>query len=488
MIWLRIGFCALLAAAVAWAVPAHAPASEVSFICFSVDSAFGGPGGVYIKDIDGDGRNDIIGASTEDADIAWWKNDGGDPIGWTRQTVAPSFGGAIFVYADDIDGDLDMDIVGAGSFRNQIAWWSNGGQDSIVWTKQIIQNGFNDAHEVCAVDIDRDGDKDVLGASAGLGEITWWRNDGGDPIAWTAQKIDSGCAGARSARAGDLDGDGDMDVVSAGLMNNEVSWYRNDGGDPIVWTEIVITGSFGASHMVRIADMDGDDDLDILGTAYAADEIAYWENQGGDPVVWVKRTVTSALDGAVTGCPADIDNDGDTDVLGTGQISNDVIWWENLGGAPAAWRRHDIDLDFAGAWPAHADDVDGDGCTDIVVGGFTADTIKWWRNNCAAGVAKRADDDLPENRAARLYQNRPNPFAPLTAIEFEVRRGSYARLTVYDALGRRVRTLFEGPAEGRHGVAWDGRDEAGRAVGAGVYFAKLTAGGGEDTMRMILLK
>jgi hypothetical protein len=482
-----IRLCALTAAIAlfSWAAPA---AADATFTDYTVDSTFGGPAGVYIADIDGDGLNDIIGAAANDGDIAWWENDGGDPVGWAKQTVAPSFGGAIFVYCEDIDGDLDMDIVGAGSSRDQIAWWSNGGQDSIVWTKQIIQNDYTEAHEVCAFDIDRDGDQDVLGASAGLGDITWWRNDGGDPIVWTAQTIDAACPGARSARAGDLDDDGDVDVVSAALVTNEVSWYRNDGGDPIVWTEIVIANNFTASHMVRIADIDGDDDPDILGTAYGIDQIAYWENQGGDPVQWVKHIVTSALDGAVTGCPADLDDDGDIDVLGTGQIASDVIWWENQGGAPAAWRRRDIDLGFAGAWPAHADDVDGDGCTDIVAGGFNANTIKWWRNDCSAGVPHYADDDLPETMPVRVFMNSPNPFAPATTISFGLKRAAYARLVVYDTMGRRVKTLFDGAAKGRQSVEWDGRDEAGRAAGSGIYFARLTADGHSATRRMTLLR
>jgi hypothetical protein len=357
-----------------------------------------------------------------------------------------------------------------------------------VWTKQIIANGFTQAHEVYACDMDLDSDIDVLGASAGLNDIAWWRNDGGDPITWTAQTIDSVCPGARSARAGDLDGDGDMDVVSAALVSNEVSWYRNDGGDPIVWTEIVIDNSFGGSHMVRIADMDGDTDPDILGTAYAMDQIAYWENQGGDPVVWIKRIVTSALDEAVTGCPADIDGDGDTDVLGTGQGSDLVVWWENLGGAPAAWRRHDVSTGFAGAWPAYADDIDGDGCTDLVVGGYDADEIRWWRNDCLAGISGGADDDMPEMKAAELFQNSPNPFAPLTVVRFEVRRASHARVAVYDVAGRHVKTLFDGPAAGRHSVEWDGRDQKGEAVSAGVYFCRITADGFTDTKPMTLLR
>ncbi len=473
-------------ATVAVALPALSRA-EVSFTEATVDSAFGGPAGVYVSDVDGDGNNDVLGAAADSGDIAWWRNDGGSPVGWTKQTVAASFGGAIFVYAEDVDGDLDMDILGAGWNRAQIAWWSNGGQDSIVWTKQVIANGFTQAHEVYACDLDRDGDMDVLGASAGLNDITWWRNDGGDPIVWTPQTIDSACQGARSVRAEDLDADGDMDVASAALVTNEVSWYRNDGGDPIVWTEFVISSTFTSSHMVRIADVDGDDDPDIVGTAYGINQIAYWENQGGDPVLWVKHIVTSALGGAVTGYPADIDGDGDIDILGTGQPSGDVIWWENLGGAPAAWRRHDVDLDFAGAWPACADDVDGDGCVDLVVGGNAANTIKWWRNDCLAGVGG-ADDDAPEMNKARLFRNRPNPFGPATVLSFEVESASHARLAVYDAMGRHVRTLFDGIAAGPCSVEWDGRDARGEAVSAGVYFARITVDGFSATRSMTLLR
>jgi hypothetical protein len=240
--------------------------------------------------------------------------------------------------------------------------------------------------------------------------------------------------------------------------------------------------------MVRIADIDGDNDPDIVGTAYAINQIAWWENQGGDPLVWVKHAVTSLLGGAVTGCPADIDNDGDIDILGTGQPSGDVMWWENLGGAPAAWRRHEVDLNFAGAWPAFADDIDGDGCTDLVVGGRDADRIKWWHNDCQAGVLVDSDG-LPEMGVARLLHNHPNPFSPLTVVGFELSRASHVRLDVYDTMGRHVKTLIDGPrAAGSHSVEWDGRYEAGDAAAAGVYFCRITAGGFSDAEPMTLLR
>jgi hypothetical protein len=470
------------------ALPDLPLAAEVTFVEATVDSVFDGPAGVYVADVDGDGKKDILGAASNQGDIAWWQNDGAHPVTWTKQIVAPSFGGAIFVYAEDVDGDLDTDILGAAWNRDQIAWWSNGGQDSIVWTKQIIAGGQTQAHEVFACDLDKDGDIDVLGASAGLGDITWWRNDGGTPIVWTEQVIDSICWGARSVRAADFDGDGDMDVVGAALVSDEVCWYRNDGGTPIAWTEIAISSTFGGSHMVRVADVDGDDDPDVVGTAYRANQIAWWENQGGDSVVWVKHVITSELIGAVTGCPADIDNDGDIDVLGTGQSSDDVIWWENQGGDPPVWGRHDIDLEFAGAWPAHADDIDGDGCTDVVAGGADADRIKWWHSECLSGV-KGDSRGLPECREAMLAGSRPNPFGPMTEIRFDLGQTSHVRLAVYDILGRHILTLLDRPvARGLHSIEWDGRDSSGNAAPAGVYFVRISAGGTSDSRTVTVLR
>jgi hypothetical protein len=68
----------------------------------------------------------------------------------------------------------------------------------------------------------------------------------------------------------------------------------------------------------------------------------------------------------------------------------------------------------------------------------------------------------------------PNPFQGRTSIRFGLARSSEARLELFDVTGRHVRTLAEGVlAAGPHAVVWDGLDRRGRAVGAGVYFARL---------------
>jgi hypothetical protein len=88
-----------------------------------------------------------------------------------------------------------------------------------------------------------------------------------------------------------------------------------------------------------------------------------------------------------------------------------------------------------------------------------------------------------------LNQNYPNPFNPTTMISFSIPVKGQADLSVYDLLGRRVKTLVSGelPA-GQHNIVWDGRDEAGHDVASGVYLYKLEASGVTDAHRMTLLR
>jgi len=91
--------------------------------------------------------------------------------------------------------------------------------------------------------------------------------------------------------------------------------------------------------------------------------------------------------------------------------------------------------------------------------------------------------------ATRLLGNHPNPFNPRTRIEFETAGRGRVRLQVFDARGRRVRTLVdETLPEGRHHADWDGRDDRGRVVATGVYHARLSTQGVEISRPLVLLK
>ena len=258
---------------------------EIHFKENLVDNNFDGPAGIFIKDVDNNGFNDIIAAGADGNDICVWLNNGDNPVTWTKEVVDENFNGAIYVFAEDVDGDSLIDIVGAGWNAHEVAWWKNlGGSNPIQWEKQVIDSSFLQAHEVFVWDLDKDNKMDVIGASAQGDIVAWWRNDGGSPVKWTKQNIGTSFNGARSISAGDIDGDGDNDVVGAALLSNEIAWWRNDGGNPIDWTKFSVTNNFNGAHKVCLFDLDGDQDLDILGTAYMSNQIAWWRNDGGDPV------------------------------------------------------------------------------------------------------------------------------------------------------------------------------------------------------------
>ncbi len=96
----------------------------------------------------------------------------------------------------------------------------------------------------------------------------------------------------------------------------------------------------------------------------------------------------------------------------------------------------------------------------------------------------------PSSRTdATLDQNYPNPFNPTTTISYELGFRGMVSLDVFDAAGRRVRTLVHGvEAAGPHATAWDGKDDRGEPVSSGIYFYQLRAGETRLTKKMVLLK
>jgi hypothetical protein len=97
------------------------------------------------------------------------------------------------------------------------------------------------------------------------------------------------------------------------------------------------------------------------------------------------------------------------------------------------------------------------------------------------------EDDLLTS--FRLAQNYPNPFNPVTTFTYDLPVATPVKLSIYDLTGRLIRTLRNGTVEpaGRHKATWNGRDDQGRAVAAGVYFYRLETEGYTETRRMTLI-
>ena len=90
---------------------------------------------------------------------------------------------------------------------------------------------------------------------------------------------------------------------------------------------------------------------------------------------------------------------------------------------------------------------------------------------------------------AALFQNHPNPFNPMTRIDFSLEKDGHVELAVYDRAGRLVDQLLnEDLGAGKHHVTWNGIDRRGNAVVAGVYQYVLKTPSGQISKRMTLVK
>lgn len=98
-------------------------------------------------------------------------------------------------------------------------------------------------------------------------------------------------------------------------------------------------------------------------------------------------------------------------------------------------------------------------------------------------------DEAPAPLANRLFQNYPNPFNPATAIDYSVAAPCRVEVAVYDAGGRRIRTLVsESKAPGAYKVFWNGRNDRGALVATGIYFYRARIGAYSDVRKMVLLR
>jgi len=281
---------------------------------------------VYAADVDDDGDIDILSSSYDDT-IAWYENDGGSPPAFTGHAITTNADGARSVYAADVDGDGDIDVISASELDNKIAWYENDGSAFPAFTSHIITTDAEYARSVYATDLDGDGDIDVLSASSNDDKIAWYENDGNASPAFTSHVITTNADGARWVYAADIDGDGDVDVLSASELNGEIAWYENDGGSPPAFTGHVIANA-GFAHSVYATDVDGDGDVDVISSSWDDDRITWYENNGGSPPAFTDDVIATSADTSVYA--ADVDKDGNLDILSASYSDGRIAWWEGV--------------------------------------------------------------------------------------------------------------------------------------------------------------
>jgi hypothetical protein len=436
---------------------------------------------IVFGDLDGDG--DLDGAATcwGDGYVAWYRNMLPD-TNWAKNTIDNNMGSAWGLVIEDVDGNDTLDIVACmGNNDDDVIWYKNKGGIIIEWDKVVIDPNLDGAGGVYIEDIDGDEDMDMAVTAYSSNLVLWYENDGGTPITWQKHTIDSYLERASSVLVVDIDDDGNMDVVACGIYADSVVWYKNDGGMPITWTEFTIDSALDGSYNLDVADMDADNDSDVVATGNVANVIVWYENLGGMPVEWNKRIIDSSLNRAFGVDIADVDLDLDLDVLATGRNDNDVVWYEN--DLPDTnWEKHFIDSNFLGPRGITAADIDNDGDLDAIANGWDANKIVWYENPIKPDDVQYEANVIPDEYS--ISQNYPNPFNPVTTIKYQIPELSFVTIKVFDVLGNEITVLVnEEKSMGSYEVELDGT-----TLPSGVYFYRIQAGDFIQTKKMVLMK
>jgi len=282
---------------------------------------------IHIRDINGDGHMDFIATSQYSNEVFSMKNDGNGSFG-EYAIIFKSSDGVAGTSPADIDGDGDIDVIWKGKKVDYIAWSKNNGEGKFG-IRNIIAYLNENPSSMRVVDMNNDGRLDILAAFNQERKIVWYENKGNgffgniQVAGQNNQKIISDYAGyVNSVYAVDLDGDGDIDVLSASNNEDEIAWYENDGEENFS-TAKKIANKTTRAHFISAADLDFDGDMDVLSASNDNYKLVWYENNGEENF-GEENYITNKKSIHIF----DFDNDEKLDILT--KDGSDIVWYENL--------------------------------------------------------------------------------------------------------------------------------------------------------------
>ena len=391
--------------------------SQISFIEHPVAEYYNNPWSAFAIDMDYDNDIDVVGSGRFGNSITWFENDGN--FSFQPHDISTSSYYAMVVHAIDIDNDNDVDVLCASQNNGVELWENNGNQE---FTRHIIAD-WQYASYISVGDVDSDQDMDVLVCccEGGMNRIGWIENTGN--LNFTPHIVISDWNHANSVCAANLDLDQDTDLIGTASYAGEVAWFENDGNQS--FTKHNIFETWARPSCAETADIDSDDDIDIVATVCYLNQVLWFENDGFQ--TFAPRVIDSNFTRPHQVRTADLDNDDDIDVIATAIDNDQIAWWENGEGNPVQWTKHVITDNFNGATGIHIFDIDRDNDLDVLGAAQFGNKISWWEN-VPAGIEEKSITQLKQ----------PNPIPTILSNQLKLEENKNWKF--YDIIGRNIST------------------------------------------------
>jgi hypothetical protein len=310
-----------------------------------------------------------------------------DSVRWKKETI---YAGAACMTAvsGDFTGDGRIDVICNAGAKTRLLVAPD-------WREVILDDNsqHNFIHSEC-FDVDGDGDLDYIGARYNPG-LTVWLEQPDQPLQkkWPVRLVDDQVHGIHGLLQGDVDRDGRMDLLATSAQPlppfpNSLAWYRipSDVRQAPRWERHIFAqgDAPGLTHYLGFGDINGDGRPDAATGAKGGEQdssglgewFAWWEAPSDPSLAWTKHLLPGKHPGATNIHPADMNGDGQVDLVASRGHGQGVVWFE----APD-WQLHTIHDSLVEPHCLSVVDMDGDGDMDAATCAYGSQLVAWFEND-----------------------------------------------------------------------------------------------------------
>jgi hypothetical protein len=373
------------------------------------------PRGLEVTDFNNDNHLDVaIVAINSFPEVAVWLGDGSGNFG-AKEIVDNNLtnpgGQGDDIAVLDVNNDNYLDLVVSVSIANEykIVWYPNN-QDGTFGSRVIIDDGGWRSNHLVIFDVDNNGFDDIIMSDRNSANYTYslyyLPNQGDGTFGNKITIVNDGQV--QGLDSGFFNNDSFEDLVYTNSYSTSVKVLINNG-DGTFASQSTVSNSLTSTNYVTVGKLNNDSFDDLLVSEFNLTETLSSFNGNGDGTFGTNSLVSgNDFTQIINSEIADLDNDGDNDLISAVQVQSDFVWFQNNGNGSFS-APNSISTSSSTNYDVKTGDINEDGKLDIIL--TNAEGIYWFENNFTLGL-----DENQLNSSINIY---PNPSSDFVIIQSE---------------------------------------------------------------------